>query len=61
MCCGCIPHHSGARVRAGAGVSQQTDSIIDLKTADEMRRTIPAEISKWTQVAAEAGMPRTDR
>jgi hypothetical protein len=59
MCCGCISHHGGARVRAGAGVSQQTHSIIDLKTA--MRKTIPAEISKWTQVAAEAGMPRTDR
>ena len=33
-------------------------AIIDIKTADEMRKIIPAEIAKWTRVATEAGMPR---
>ena len=33
-------------------------AIIDIKTPDEMRRIIPAEIAKWTRVAIEAGMPR---
>jgi tripartite-type tricarboxylate transporter receptor subunit TctC len=33
--------------------------IIDLKTPDEMRKYIPAEIDKWTKVAIEARMPRT--
>ena len=28
---------------------------------DEMRKIIPAEISKWTKVAAEAGMPRVEK
>lgn len=31
---------------------------IDIKTPDEMRKIIPAEIAKWTQVAIAAGMPR---
>ncbi len=31
---------------------------IDIKTPDEMRRIIPAEIAKWTKVAIAAGMPR---
>jgi tripartite-type tricarboxylate transporter receptor subunit TctC len=31
---------------------------IDIKTADEMRQIIPAEIAKWTKVAIAAGMPR---
>jgi tripartite-type tricarboxylate transporter receptor subunit TctC len=34
--------------------------IIDLKTPDEMRKFIPAEIDKWTRVAIEARMPRTN-
>jgi tripartite-type tricarboxylate transporter receptor subunit TctC len=33
-------------------------AIIDLKTPEEMRRIIPAEIAKWTKVAIDAGMPR---
>ena len=33
-------------------------AIVDIKDADEMRRIIPAEIKKWTQVAIEAGMQR---
>jgi len=31
---------------------------IDIKTSDEMRKIIPAEIAKWTKVAIAAGMPR---
>jgi tripartite-type tricarboxylate transporter receptor subunit TctC len=31
---------------------------VDIKTADEMRKIIPAEIAKWTKVAIDAGMPR---
>lgn len=31
---------------------------IDVKSPDEMRKLIPAEIAKWTQVAVDAGMPR---
>jgi len=33
-------------------------AVIDIKTPDEMRKLIPAEIAKWTEVAIEAGMPR---
>jgi tripartite-type tricarboxylate transporter receptor subunit TctC len=33
-------------------------AVIDIKSADEMRKIIPAEIAKWTQVAIDAGMPR---
>ena len=33
-------------------------AIIDLKTPEEMRRIVPAEIEKWTKVAIDAGMPR---
>lgn len=33
-------------------------AVIDIKTADEMRKIIPAEIKKWTQVATDAGIPR---
>ena len=36
-------------------------AVIDLKTPDEMRRMIPAEIAKWTKVAIDTGMPRTDK
>lgn len=32
--------------------------VIELKTPDDMRKYIPAEIAKWTQVAIEARMPR---
>jgi len=33
-------------------------AFIDIKNADEMRRIIPVEINKWTQVAIDAGIPR---
>jgi len=33
-------------------------AVIDIKTPDEMRQIIPAEIAKWTRVAVEAGIPR---
>ena len=33
-------------------------AIIDIRTPDEMRKIIPAEIKKWTKVAADAGIPR---
>ena len=33
-------------------------AVIDVKTPDEMRKIIPAEIDKWTKVAIAAGMPR---
>lgn len=36
-------------------------AVLELKGPDEMRKVIPAEIAKWTKVAAEAGMPRTDK
>ena len=36
-------------------------AVIDLKTPDEMRKIIPAEIDKWTKVAIDAGMPRADK
>ncbi|MBI4190771.1 MAG: tripartite tricarboxylate transporter substrate binding protein [Betaproteobacteria bacterium] len=33
-------------------------AVIDIKTPDEMRKIIPAEITKWTKVAIDADMPR---
>ena len=33
-------------------------AVIDVKTPDEMRRIIPAEIAKWTKVAIDTRMPR---
>jgi tripartite-type tricarboxylate transporter receptor subunit TctC len=33
-------------------------AILDIKTPEEMRKYIPAEIAKWTRVAIDAGMPR---
>jgi tripartite-type tricarboxylate transporter receptor subunit TctC len=33
-------------------------AIIDIRTPEEMRRVIPAEIAKWTKVAIDAGIPR---
>ena len=33
-------------------------AVIDLRTPEEMRRIIPAEIQKWTKVAIDARMPR---
>jgi tripartite-type tricarboxylate transporter receptor subunit TctC len=34
-------------------------AVIDVKTPDEMRKFIPAEIAKWTRVAVDARMPRS--
>ena len=33
-------------------------AVLDIKTPEEMRKYIPAEIAKWTKVAIDAGMPR---
>lgn len=33
-------------------------AIIDVRTPEEMRKIIPAEIAKWTKVAIDAGIPR---
>jgi tripartite-type tricarboxylate transporter receptor subunit TctC len=33
-------------------------AVIDIKTPDEMRKIIPAEIAKWTKVAIDTRMPR---
>ena len=33
-------------------------AVVEIRTADEMRKIIPQEIAKWTKVAIEAGMPR---
>ena len=33
-------------------------AVIDVKTPDEMRKIIPAEIAKWTKVAIDTRMPR---
>jgi tripartite-type tricarboxylate transporter receptor subunit TctC len=35
-------------------------AVLDIKTTEEMRKIIPAEIAKWTRVAAEAGMPKPE-
>ena len=31
-----------------------------IETREEMLRSIPAEIAKWTKVAIDCRMPRTD-
>jgi len=50
-----------------SGYLQQPDTLkkltamgadIDIKTGDEMRKIIPAEIAKWTRVAIAAGMAK---
>ncbi len=33
-------------------------AVVDVKTPDQMRAIIPAEIAKWTKVAIDAGIPR---
>ena len=35
-------------------------AVVNIKTPDEMRKIIPAEIAKWTKVAVDSGMPRGD-
>ena len=36
-------------------------AVVDIKTPEEMRKIIPAEIAKWTKVAIDAGMPRAEK
>ncbi len=36
-------------------------AVVDIKTPDEMRKIIPAEMEKWGKVAIEAGMPRAPK
>jgi tripartite-type tricarboxylate transporter receptor subunit TctC len=36
-------------------------AFIDIRNADEMRKIIPVEIKKWTQVAVEANIPRATK
>ena len=36
-------------------------AVLDLRTSEEMRKIIPAEIAKWTKVAKDAGMPRAEK
>ena len=33
-------------------------AVVDIKNADQMRKIIPAEVTKWTRVAKEAGMQK---
>jgi tripartite-type tricarboxylate transporter receptor subunit TctC len=35
-------------------------AVVDIKTPDEMRKIIPAEVAKWSKVATDAGMPQGD-
>ena len=56
-------HNEIARYFTSPEVQKQMTAmgaVIDLKTPEEMRKIIPAEIAKWTKVAIDAGMPRTD-
>lgn len=34
------------------------DIVVDIKTSDDMRKIVPAEIAKWKQIAIDTGMPR---
>jgi tripartite-type tricarboxylate transporter receptor subunit TctC len=57
-------HDEIARYFATAEMQKQMSAmgaVIDIRTPDEMRKIIPAEIAKWTQVAIDARMPRTDQ
>ena len=36
-------------------------AVVDIRTPEEMRKIIPAEIAKWTKVAIDAGMPRAEQ
>jgi len=57
-------HHEVARFFTSPEMQKQMTvmgAVIDIKTPDEMRKFIPAEIAKWTKVAIEAGMPRVDK
>ncbi len=35
--------------------------VVDIKTSDEMRKIVPAEIAKWKQIAIDTGMPRFNK
>jgi len=57
-------HHEVARFFTSPEMQKQMTvmgAVIDIRTPDEMRKFIPAEIAKWTKVAIEAGMPRVDK
>lgn len=54
-------HNEIARYFTSPAMQKQMTAMgaeIDIRTPDEMRKIIPAEIAKWTQVAIDAGMPR---
>jgi len=54
-------HNEIARYFTSPAMQKQMVTMgaeVDIKTPDEMRKIIPAEIAKWTQVAIDAGMPR---
>jgi tripartite-type tricarboxylate transporter receptor subunit TctC len=36
-------------------------AVVEIKTPEQMRKIIPAEIAKWTKVAIDAGMPRAEK
>ena len=36
-------------------------AVVEIKTPEEMRKIIPAEIEKWTKVAIDAQMPRYEK
>jgi len=36
-------------------------AVLDIRTTEEMRKIVPAEIAKWTRVAVEAGIPRENK
>jgi tripartite-type tricarboxylate transporter receptor subunit TctC len=57
-------HEEIARYFTSSEVRKQMTAmgaILDIRTPDEMRKLIPVEIAKWTKIAAEARMPRTDQ
>ena len=49
---------SGQLKGLAVGLPQRSELVPDIPTLDEMRKIIPAEITKWTKVAIDAGMPR---
>lgn len=54
-------HEETARYFTSPEVSKRLTAmgaVLDIKTPDEMRTYIPAEIAKWAKVAADAKMPR---
>jgi tripartite-type tricarboxylate transporter receptor subunit TctC len=57
-------HNETARFFTSAEMRKKmTDmgAFVEIRNADEMRKIIPAEIAKWTKVAADAGIPRVTK